>query len=195
MSEEIIDKRVRKTLHALRQALLELMVEQRYEATTVQHILDRAGVGRATFYLHYRSKEDLLRKSLDALREQLTEQWEAATAGKGKPADPLGFSLAFFKHVDGHRQLYRSIVGRESGVIVDRQLRRLLTGLATAGTAPGHQPGAAGTRADLAAQYVVGALMSVMIWWLERNVKLSPDEIDAVFRKMTTAALQAGSRA
>ena len=190
MSEKALDKRVRRTQQALRQALLELMIEQGYERTSVQHILDRASVGRATFYLHYRSKEDLLRKALDTLREHLVEQCESQTAGKGKSADPLGFSLAFFRHVDSHRRLYRSIVGRESGAIVDRQMRRLLTGLVLAGS----PPAAKGVWADMAAQYVVGALMSVITWWLDRNVKLSPEEIDGVFRKMTAAALAGAPR-
>lgn len=190
MSEEVLDKRVRKTQEALRRALLELMVERGYERTSVQRILDRAGVGRATFYLHYRSKEDLLRRSLDALREHLIEACELPSEGQAKSADPLAFSLAFFRHVDSHRRLYRSIVGRESGVIVDRQMRRLLAGLVLAGAKPAPD----GVRAEMAAQYVVGALMSVITWWLDRNVKLSPEEIDGVFRKMTAAALRASGQ-
>ena len=91
---------------------------------SVQDILDRADVGRATFYLHYRSKEDLLRKSLDRLRELLVKECRSTTMGETKSRVPLAFSLAFFRHVDSHRKLYRAVVGRESGFIVDRQIDR-----------------------------------------------------------------------
>src|ERR1035441_2081874 len=129
MKNEKTDKRVARTQQALRGALLELMVEYGYEKLSVQQVLDRAGVGRATFYLHYRSKEDLLRTSLDGLREHLTLDWHSAAKGKAQSRSPLGFSLAFFQHIDSHRKLYRAIVGRESGAIVDKKMRSLLADL------------------------------------------------------------------
>ena len=35
-----------------------------YEATSVEDIVARANIGRSTFYMHYKSKEDLLRESI-----------------------------------------------------------------------------------------------------------------------------------
>ena len=188
MARSKTDKRVRKTQEALRDALLSLIVERGYEKTSVQDILDRADVGRATFYLHYRSKEDLLRNSLDRLRELLIKECRTTT-GETKSRLPLAFSLAFFRHVDSHRKLYRAVVGRESGFIVDRQMRRLLVDLVrdeitSSGQAKLKQPWA-----DMVAQYVVGALMSMVTWWLDFNVKLSPEETDETFRHMTLPAI------
>jgi AcrR family transcriptional regulator len=191
MREEKLDKRVRRTQRALRDALLQLMVERGYEKLSVQHILDRASVGRATFYLHYSSKEDLLRRSLDQLREHLIQECRSAAKGKAQARNPLAFSLAFFRHVDSHRRLYRAIVGRESGAIVDRQMRRLLADLLTEGLSQ-DQRAKNKIRAELAAQYVSGALMSIVTWWLDRNVKLSPEEVDGAFLQLTVPALRAG---
>jgi hypothetical protein len=36
----------------------------------------------------------------------------------------------------------------------------------------------------------VGALMSVAIWWLDRDIKLSPEEMDDAFRNMVLPAIQ-----
>jgi AcrR family transcriptional regulator len=190
MDREKADKRVRKTKQALQGALLELMVEGGYERLTVQRILDRAQVGRATFYLHYRDKEDLLRSSLERLRELLTQDWPSSTQ-RAKPPIPLGFSLAFFRHIDSHRQMYRAVVGRESGAIVDRQMRRLLADLVCEEMG-GVQAGKLDRIAtDFAAQYVAGALMSIVFWWLDRGIKLSAQEIDSLFRRMTLPAIDA----
>ena len=184
------DKRVRKTKEALRSALLELMVQRGYEALSVQDILDRAAVGRATFYLHYRNKEDLLRRSLDELRENLIAEWKSTSWSPGGPQDPLGFSLAFFRHVDSHRRLYRAVVGRESGAIVDRQMRRLLASLIVEGIAASSRGARNPVWVEMASQYVAGALMSIVTWWLDHNVKLSPEEINTAFREMTLPAVK-----
>lgn len=180
------DKRVQRTEQALREALLELMVERGYERLTVQDILDRTGIGRATFYFHYRGKDDLLRRSLDQLRSLLLEQWQSTPGGKS----PLGFSLAFFRHIDSHRRLYGAIVGRESGVIVDREMRRLLTALVLESIGAFGSIGKKTSRAELAAEYIVGALMSIVTWWLDCSINLSPEELDSVFQAMTHPALQ-----
>ncbi len=166
-------------------------MERGYERLSVQQVLDRAGVGRATFYLHYRSKEDLLRSSLDQLREHLTQDWQSAAADDARSSASLGFSLAFFRHVDSHRKLYRAVVGRESGVIVDRQMRRLLADLVREDIRSLGRRTRDGNATDLAAQYVTGALMAMVTWWLDRNIKLSADEINLSFRQMTLPALQA----
>ncbi|MBX7248298.1 MAG: TetR/AcrR family transcriptional regulator [Caulobacteraceae bacterium] len=54
------DSRVRRTRERLRAAMVSLTREQGYTAWRVADLLERADVGRATFYAHYRDKEDLL---------------------------------------------------------------------------------------------------------------------------------------
>jgi AcrR family transcriptional regulator len=185
------DKRVRRTQQALQNALLELMVERGYERLSVQHILDRADVGRATFYLHYRSKEDLLRSSLNRLRDHLANDWQSASTNKERSSIPLAFSLAFFQHIDSHRKLYRAIVGRERGAIVDKQMRRLLAEVVLKNLGSPSDRARKGSTADMTAQYVAGALMAIVTWWLDRSIKLSAEEIDHAFRQMSLPALQA----
>ena len=189
-----LDKRILRTRQALKNALLELMVEIGYEKTTVQRILERAGVGRATFYVHYRSKEDLLRRSLDGLGNNLTEECKPARIGRVEDGNRgsvlLGFTLAFFRHVDSHRRLYRAIVGHESGLIVERQMRRLLAALVKPDVVLKDRQRRNSVEAEMTVQYVVGALMSVAIWWLDRDIKLSPEEMDDAFRNMVLPAIQ-----
>src|SRR5689334_24059575 len=62
------DRRVRRTRRLLREALLALVAEKGYDRVTVQDVLDRADVGRATFYAHFRDKDDLLVSGFDELR-------------------------------------------------------------------------------------------------------------------------------
>ncbi|MCB0110928.1 MAG: TetR family transcriptional regulator, partial [Caldilineaceae bacterium] len=47
------DRRSARSQQLLYQALMDLMLEKRYDKITVQDIIDRANVGRSTFYAHF----------------------------------------------------------------------------------------------------------------------------------------------
>jgi len=53
------DRRTQRTRRRLSGALVELVEEKRFDDITVQNVIERAEVGRATFYSHFRDKEDL----------------------------------------------------------------------------------------------------------------------------------------
>jgi AcrR family transcriptional regulator len=70
-----VDIRVKRTHLLLRQALMELMPEKGFQAITVQDIVDRAMINRATFYEHFTDKYTLLEYSLrDLFRQTLAAQ-------------------------------------------------------------------------------------------------------------------------
>src|SRR5438132_11824277 len=107
MVKRATDRRVQRTRQLLQDALISMMVEKGYEATTVQDIIDRANVGRATFYAHFADKETLLASRLEDLRALLMERQRH---GSG-----LAFRLPMLEHARGHLPVSRAIVGRESG--------------------------------------------------------------------------------
>src|SRR5512133_2571769 len=105
-----MDRRVIRTRQALREALLSLMDEKDYNHITVEEITERANMGRTTFYLHYRDKEDLLLDEFADLIHELTDQvahmplaeWQDQNA----PQPPI---LMIFQHVAANEKLYRFI--------------------------------------------------------------------------------------
>src|SRR3990172_850885 len=108
------DRRVSRTRHALREALLSLMEEQDYNAITVEEITARADLGRTTFYLHYRDKEDLLLEELADLVHELTEQIARISISQWQehklPQPPI---LMIFQHVAANEKMYRLILDGE----------------------------------------------------------------------------------
>src|SRR4249920_1876063 len=72
LSKKKLDARVRKTRDALGDALVELMQEKQFDSITVQDVLDRAHVGRSTFYSHYSDKDDLQMSDADEFFEGLS---------------------------------------------------------------------------------------------------------------------------
>src|SRR5215211_53883 len=65
------DRRSKRTRQLVSSALVDLMLEKQFDAITVQDILDRANVGRSTFYAHYTDKEDLLISEIARVIHQL----------------------------------------------------------------------------------------------------------------------------
>ena len=130
MVKRATDRRVQRTRQLLQDALISMMIEKGYEATTVQDIIDRANVGRATFYAHFADKETLLASRIEDLRAMLTQQQQQALATRGGVRERgLGFSLAMLEHARSHLPLYAMIVGQPSGAFVVQRIHRTIADL------------------------------------------------------------------
>src|SRR5713101_2891065 len=126
--EGSMDRRAARTRRSLHQALIALILRKGYDAITVQEIIDEADVGCATFYAHYRGKEDLLRGGFEALRAELKAAQGTAPSKRGAAQDrPLKFSLAMFEHACAYRDVYRAMVGGRGGVVASHEIRRVLS--------------------------------------------------------------------
>ncbi|WP_247989265.1 TetR/AcrR family transcriptional regulator [Bradyrhizobium sp. 186] len=165
-----------------------MILEKGYEAITVDDICEAANVGRSTFYAHYTSKDDLRRNGLENLRSLLVDRQKNALAKPRETRDrSLGFSLAMFEHARDHIDLYRTLVGGRGGVIALGTIRQILSDLVRnelAATAD--KKSADVIPREFAVQYVVGAFMAVMTWWLDSGAKLPPHRMDAMFRRLAT---------
>lgn len=185
------DRRVGRTRDLLHHALMSLIQTKGYEAITVQDICDKANVGKSTFYAHYTSKDDLKRSGIEHMRMALSKELGAVPAANDTAQAPwLRFSLPLLEHARTHASLYHSrSEGPEEGVglVVIRQvvsdlLRDELE------LHPGERASAALPR-ELAVQYIVGAYMSVLVWWLESGAKLPPQQVDAMFQHLAVNGL------
>lgn len=189
MSGKRVDRRLQRTRALLQEALTLMIREKGYEATTVQDIIDRANVGRSTFYAHFADKETLLVSRIADLRAELgRHQSRSLEASGGTPDGGFGFSLAMLEHAQDHWDLYQAMIGRTSGAVVMQYLTVMLADLVREGLA------AMGlrtttTRRDLIVHYVTGAFMSVLTWWLDRAPELAPQEVDEIFRRLVLHGL------
>src|SRR5437588_12521152 len=93
---QLQDRRVQKTQKLLREALFSLIREKNYDSIVVKDILDRANVGRSTFYMHFRDKDDLLASSICDLLGTIPSSHPKS--GDGCNERILWFSLPIFEH-------------------------------------------------------------------------------------------------
>jgi AcrR family transcriptional regulator len=187
------DRRVERTQQLIRTALLSLIREKGFEALTVQEIIDRANVGRATFYAHFDNKEDLLVSGFDDLRALLkARQRDALSRGRTVEDRVFGFSQDVFAHTNEYRDVFRAMVGKRSGAAVQRLLHKLVVDLVREDVkATAAQTERNVVPADALVQFIAGALFGLLMWWLNERTRLSVTEIDALFRRMAIPALRA----
>ena len=99
MEQEKKDRRIRKTRQILRDTLLTLLKEKRFDDISVQDIIERADMARSTFYVHYMDKDDLLTGRHGIFAENLSQQ---LTTHAG---DASAFSSrVWFYHIQAHEK-------------------------------------------------------------------------------------------
>jgi AcrR family transcriptional regulator len=175
--DEKTDRRKQRTRRMLREALIGLILERGFDALTIQDITERADLRRATFYLHYKDKEELLMTVLQETFDELIQQIEPIMKGDvlaGKTqVEPFRVT---FQHVGENSDLYRIILGGQGGAAIAQRIRAFLAALVTRSLrdAPAQ---ALSLPADVIANYLAGAELSLISWWLESGQPYSADEM------------------
>ncbi|GAA2891290.1 helix-turn-helix domain-containing protein [Streptomyces mexicanus] len=183
------DRRTRRSRRALGAALVELVLERGFTALTVEDITERADVARATFYAHFRDKEDLFARVTDDLLAELSERLAPAVADNavgftGKPV------LEMLRHAREQRDLYRIVLRGEG----DGKPLRMFEDACARATAEEFRARAERNRVqpridpELLARVWVGEQVAVLRWWVEQDTPALPAE--EVVRMLLDLALR-----
>lgn len=188
------DRRVLKTRSLLHAALFGLMGEREYHRISVSQILERANVGRSTFYTHFRDKEALFASAVQEMLESIRAT--SAAAATLPAARIVGFARPLFEHIERHRSAGGVRMGQQGRAVLHEHVRRILTQwIAEEMSRDGTRHGGAKGRfpPDLLAQYVASTFVLVLDWWVDRKCVPSPAEADVLFRSLVTPAVRPSS--
>lgn len=195
-TNERLDRRVARTRRALRLALLELIDEKRFDDITVEEIAARADVGRATFYLHYKDKEDLLLAEitemvatrLNALSNIPLAAWRAYQDASRPDAPPLPALVEVFRHIQRHSNLYRLVLRGEGAPRLTSRVGEIIAvgvyDLLTRRLESGDEKVQLVVPVEFLASYFSGALLGSAAWWLESGLLRTPEEMTRDFQRM-----------
>ena len=184
-----IDRRVARTRTLLQDALIALIPQHGYAPITVEDICEKANVGRSTFYTHYSGKDDLRSATIDAHLRALTH--------RRRSADPQAhgrlfvFSLPMFEHAHAFRSLHHALLSSGGDTIHDeireRIHRAVRRELADKRIGDGAVP------VECAVQFIVGAFLAVLTWWIASDTGLSPVQVDHLFQQMALNGVRASA--
>jgi AcrR family transcriptional regulator len=173
------DRRVDRSRRKLHDALVALILERGWDRVSVRAVCDRAGVGRSTFYVHFADKEDLLIGGLDNVRDDLRAM---------KSKRPFGFMRGLFEHAGQSRRLFHAVIGKHSGLAVQRRLREVVLELTLEDLSVREMPE---RRLQMTSRFLSGALVELLIWWVDGSCAMSARDVEAMFLQLATTVLEA----
>jgi AcrR family transcriptional regulator len=183
MIQKPLDRRVQRTRQILQEALIALILEKGYEAVTVQDIIDRANVGRSTFYSHFRDQEELLLSEFEKLWAEFEKHMAAVSASD---TDPWDLSTLIFKHAQHYLRLYKAVVGRQSWHIMESYFYARLTSLIREqlqsrwrGKQKDFMP------VEVVTHHLVTSLIALLIWWLDNDLPYPAERMADLYRQLT----------
>jgi AcrR family transcriptional regulator len=193
------DRRVQRTRKALRTALLELTKEKEYDSISIEDITERADVGRATFYLHYKDKEDLLLEQFSEMANETVQliseipfsDWlsdQKKKRGKTNEPTPLLPLLIVFQHIYDHYEFYYLLMKSENSSRIVERIRKISTENIVKFVETKIQtdpiPILFEVPIEFFASFFSGAFVSSIDWWLEEDMRHSPEEVANMFRRL-----------
>ncbi|HZF28970.1 MAG TPA: TetR/AcrR family transcriptional regulator [Gammaproteobacteria bacterium] len=187
------DRRVQRTRKHLHEALLSRILEKRYDAITVQEILDRADIGRSTFYTHFRGKDELLVSGFQRFKDSL-ESVDAAPSAASRPSYEriVDSSLAMFEHAARYRDVHRALHGSRAESLVRRNLHAVfydVIGRRVEIELRGRTPRGCRVPPDLLTRYLVSTQIAVLNWWTEAREPMAAEDADAAYRRLVLPVL------
>jgi AcrR family transcriptional regulator len=177
-SLEQADLRVRRTRKLLWEALLAELAERAFEEITVKDICERAMVHRTTFYKHYEDKYALLEQGLRQMYDALVAEVVHAPPSAFSMDHPPPYFLRVFEHVAEHQQFYKLMLCGEGISRFQKLVKEYIAEQAEDKVRewiPANQRFAVPPAMQV--QFFAGAFLSLLTWWLEHDMPLSPHQM------------------
>ncbi len=177
----LLDRRIQRTRPLLQEALFHLIIERGYDRITIADITERANLGRTTFYLHYRDKEDLLQESIKALLHDLHLDVELETE---EICTFPTVSIRIFQHVMRRQRLYQAML-KEAGPTrtLEDVMRTYFTELCQRFLSGDLLKVRSSSLAssEIIAVHAAGSLLGLLSWWLKQEVPISAEDMGTIY--------------
>ncbi|MDF1764588.1 MAG: TetR/AcrR family transcriptional regulator [Oleibacter sp.] len=182
-----LDKRVERTRRLLVSTILELMVTLPYPKISVANICEHSGVARPTFYLHFRSKDDLLRYYIEEMFLKFSVQIEPLLA-RSPNVDPE-ISILMFRQWQQNADVAQLLVApdveaillNEFKVYVGQTIDRYMELHNLKLSRDGHL--------QYVIDYLAGASFSLIVRWIRGGFKESPEELAQLYSSLAQPGL------
>ena len=182
-----MDRRINKTRRAIFAAFETLLTEKRYEQITVQDIIDKADIGRSTFYAHFETKDDLLKSTCRNMFDHIFEDHPSSENSHDFSAgsDSLKTRLThILYHLQDDQKWYEKIFACESADLFWGYFKMQFLDLSRRyGT--DNNAGKLSVPGDFYLNYYCSTFIEAVKWWFDTGLKISPEELERYFEIVT----------
>lgn len=185
MTEEKVDRRVRKTKAQLVQGLIKLMRDKDIKDISVKELSDLVDINRGTFYLHYSDIYDMVNQLEDDLFAQFTTVLKKDLVDPKKISSHYDMLLDVFKMLDSNRELTQVLIGPHGDLtFVNRMKRMVKTQLEDLFQNELNEPGF-----EYLFAFIVSGYVGVFETWLSSDSPLSEEYIASLCTKLISPGL------
>lgn len=185
------DRRTRRTRHKVSGALVDLIKEKRFDDITVQNLIDRAGVGRSTFYTHFRDKEDAFEHQWEQFNQLLAERINWDNAGTGS-FFPVKF---FFQHLQEAQAFYQGLLRSGKVEKIFKSGVEYLTHNIEAALNKRFKPHQVAIPVAVLSHYLANEFFGLLKWWLDARMPYSPEAMDEMFHRLVNPTIKSALNA
>ncbi len=180
------DRRAQRTRHQVHGALFDLIQEKRFDDITVQNLIDRAGVGRSTFYSHFRDKEEAFEHQWRQFAHHLAEQIDWDKAGNDS-FFPVKF---FFAHLQEVQSFYRGLVRSGKVDAIFKSGVEYLRHDIEAALTDRWKARAVGIPIPVLSHYLANEFFGLVRWWLDAGMPYTPESMDKMFHRLVNPTIK-----
>jgi AcrR family transcriptional regulator len=191
MEEKKLDRRIQRTRHSLQEALISLILEKGYASVTVQDILDRANMGRSTFYAHFRDKEDLLLSGFDHLLKDFEKEYPTFSFQENGEKAGKELSLFIFRHTQSNLNLFKAMIGGQGGDVIEKNVHKFLSQIVRQFVTTHVPEDQLTIPLEILVLYIVKSYMALLIWWLDHDTPYPPEDMDVIAQQLIAPGIKA----
>ncbi|WP_420589773.1 TetR/AcrR family transcriptional regulator [Bacterioplanoides sp.] len=186
MSKDV-DKRVERTRRLLMDSLLELMAEKPYGKISVANVCQHSGVARPTFYLHYHSKDDLLRGYIERMFLQFYAEVEPSLTASPN-VDPQIAEIMFRQWSDNAR-FAKLLVEADVEALMLAEFK-LYVGRVMEGYINAHEALIKDrSQVNYVVDFLTGASFMVIVRWIKEDFPIPPQEMGQLYADLVRPGL------
>ena len=187
-----MDRRQQKTRTAIFDAFTELLSEKSYSKITVQDIIDRANVGRATFYAHFETKDDLLKALCEELFGHIISSAADCIHTHVLYSDgnaPESVFCHLLHHLQKNDKNILKLLSCESSEIFLRYFKDSLNELIQNQFISQNRNANMDIPDDFLINHISGSFVEMVLWWIKGHMKQTPEKLDQYFRAVIEPVL------
>jgi len=169
-------------------ALLRLMGEKDYQKITVQEIAKKSGLNRATFYLHYYDKDDLLEKLMHAALNDLRKSVQVRDSEFRYENDyPHPIFVRLFEKMMEENQFYRIMLVEEKVPYFTKAVSEIIEEFVREATVYMLEDKIEyRVPVEISISYTTAAYLGVIVWWLENDTPYTPTYLASQLTRIST---------
>ncbi len=177
-----VDRRIRRTQRLLADALIDLMLEHSYNAVSIKDITERANIAYATFFRHYKDKDELLLAILGSIIEEMK-----SLLGQARDSSPEAQGLMLFQTIEKNARLYLALLSSEGSPKLRARVQKMVIAefmRAFPATLDNSIP------TEILANHIMVTTIGLIAWWLTNAMPYPPEKMATIYAELVVRSTQ-----